>query len=327
GGFFVYIREVMRDQDYYPFGSLLPGRNYCSDSYNFGFNGQLKDDEVHGATGTSYAFEYRMHDPRIGRFLSTDPVGQAFPYWSPYHFAANSPIWCMDWDGLQPVTRQFTHQGTTHTFRTRRQNPQKLKIDGVSYDFFSEMSGRNPNSLALLKGGHSRQLRRNADVEKMAAIHRGVMVNELLLSVLEQHPDIGLVIIGNHNVPTSEEAGPIGTARGEADLKDTDGHVVVPHTSRTRDSEIAWTRERAGFIREQFFDDSDLVGFGSVADYRQRDFPSVPFRPLGDDAVGITITFDFRNTVDDHQQREATKRDRSPSKPKDRTQYRNVRHL
>jgi hypothetical protein len=35
------------------FVSLLPGRNYSSDAYRFGFQGQEKDDEVHGATGTS----------------------------------------------------------------------------------------------------------------------------------------------------------------------------------------------------------------------------------------------------------------------------------
>jgi len=46
--------------DYEPGGSLLPGRNYSSDSYKFGFQGQVKDDEVYGATGTSSAFEYRM---------------------------------------------------------------------------------------------------------------------------------------------------------------------------------------------------------------------------------------------------------------------------
>jgi hypothetical protein len=40
---------------------LLPGRfgGGFADQ-NFGFQGQLKDDELNGSTGTSYAFEYRM---------------------------------------------------------------------------------------------------------------------------------------------------------------------------------------------------------------------------------------------------------------------------
>jgi hypothetical protein len=53
---------------YESFGSLLPGRNYSSNSYNFGFQGQIKDDQIYGATGTSYAFKYRMSDVRTGRF-------------------------------------------------------------------------------------------------------------------------------------------------------------------------------------------------------------------------------------------------------------------
>lgn len=38
--------ELLSAQGYEPFGSLLPGRNYSSDSYRFGFNGKEKDDEV-----------------------------------------------------------------------------------------------------------------------------------------------------------------------------------------------------------------------------------------------------------------------------------------
>jgi hypothetical protein len=32
--------------DYYPFGSLMPGRSASSESYSYGFNGMEKDDEV-----------------------------------------------------------------------------------------------------------------------------------------------------------------------------------------------------------------------------------------------------------------------------------------
>jgi hypothetical protein len=31
-------------QDYYPFGSLMPGRKYNAGEYRFGFNGMEKDD-------------------------------------------------------------------------------------------------------------------------------------------------------------------------------------------------------------------------------------------------------------------------------------------
>lgn len=61
---------------YDAFGSLLPGRNYSSSSYSRGFNGQLKDDEVFGSTGTSYTAEFWQYDPRVARRWNLDPVPQ-----------------------------------------------------------------------------------------------------------------------------------------------------------------------------------------------------------------------------------------------------------
>ena len=87
----------------FTFGSLLPGRNYSSSSYNYGFQGQIKDDEIYGATGTSYAFEYRMHDPRVGRFLSIDPLSAQFPHNSPYAFSENRVIDGFEFEGLEIV--------------------------------------------------------------------------------------------------------------------------------------------------------------------------------------------------------------------------------
>lgn len=97
------MHKTAGSHDYEPFGSLLPGRNYSSDSYNYGYNGKLKDDEVHGATGTSYDYGFRIYDPRVARFLSIDPLSKSFPWYTPYQFAGNKPIWCKDLDGLEDV--------------------------------------------------------------------------------------------------------------------------------------------------------------------------------------------------------------------------------
>lgn len=83
---------MKRGEDYEPGGSLLPGRNYSSSSYNYGFNGMPKDDEIHGATGTSYDFGARLHDPRVGRWLSLDMKSSKYPAHSPSGFVANNPI-------------------------------------------------------------------------------------------------------------------------------------------------------------------------------------------------------------------------------------------
>ncbi|RZK67387.1 MAG: hypothetical protein EOO85_25600 [Pedobacter sp.] len=93
--------DIASATDYYPFGMEMPGRTFSSENSRFGYNGQEKDNEVRG-TGNSYAYEYRMYDSRIGRFLSVDPLTQRYPYYTPYQFAGNTPIMAIDLEGLEP---------------------------------------------------------------------------------------------------------------------------------------------------------------------------------------------------------------------------------
>jgi RHS repeat-associated protein len=75
--------------DYYPFGELLPNRN--SLNYRYAFQGQ----ELDGETGME-AFQLRLWDGRIGRWLSPDPYGQ---HDSPYAGMGNNPVSHIDPDG------------------------------------------------------------------------------------------------------------------------------------------------------------------------------------------------------------------------------------
>jgi RHS repeat-associated protein len=93
--------QVLSAQGYEPFGSLLPGRHYSSDSYRFGFNGKENDNEVHNATGTFQDYGMRAYDTRVGRFFSVDPIANEYPELTPYQFASLKPIWLVDIDGLE----------------------------------------------------------------------------------------------------------------------------------------------------------------------------------------------------------------------------------
>lgn len=95
---------IQTANDYYPFGMLMPGRNYNAPSakdYKFGFNGKENDDYVNGE-GTQQDYGMRIYDPRLGKFLSLDPFTSAFPYFTPYQFAGNTPVWATDLDGGEP---------------------------------------------------------------------------------------------------------------------------------------------------------------------------------------------------------------------------------
>ena len=71
--------------------------------YRFGFQNQEKDDEVKGM-GNSVNFRYRMHDPRLGRFLSVDPIFADYPYNSSYAFAENKLGLGREFEGLELIT-------------------------------------------------------------------------------------------------------------------------------------------------------------------------------------------------------------------------------
>jgi len=70
--------------------------------YRYGFQGQEMDDEIKGE-GNSINYEYRMHDPRIGRFFAVDPLAPKYPHNSPYAFSENRLIDGVELEGLEVV--------------------------------------------------------------------------------------------------------------------------------------------------------------------------------------------------------------------------------
>jgi RHS repeat-associated protein len=79
----------------------MPGRNYqSSTAYRYGFNGKENDNEIKGAWN-SLDFGARIYDPRIGRWLSLDPLQKKYPFFSPYNFCGNNPIMFVDPNGKE----------------------------------------------------------------------------------------------------------------------------------------------------------------------------------------------------------------------------------
>ena len=94
-----YTADVITANDYYPGGMQMPGRKFSTGSaYRYGFNGKENDNEVKGE-GNQIDYGMRIYDPRLGRFLSVDPLFEDYPWYTPYQFAGNSPIVNIDLDG------------------------------------------------------------------------------------------------------------------------------------------------------------------------------------------------------------------------------------
>jgi RHS repeat-associated protein len=85
------IVSLTNKTDYYPFGMPLPNKQITDGNYRYNFQGQEKDPE----TGME-AFELRLWDGRLGRWLSVDPMHE---FDSPYIGMGNNPINVIDPDG------------------------------------------------------------------------------------------------------------------------------------------------------------------------------------------------------------------------------------
>jgi RHS repeat-associated protein len=94
-----YTADVVTANDYYPGGQLMPGGQWGT-AGRYLFNGKEQDPEAKG-TGAQYDYGFRIYDPRLGRFLSVDPLTKEYPWYTPYQFAGNMPIWAVDLDGLE----------------------------------------------------------------------------------------------------------------------------------------------------------------------------------------------------------------------------------
>jgi RHS repeat-associated protein len=100
-------------KDYHTGGFPMAGRTFNANKYRHGFNGQEKDDEVKGE-GNSINYTARIYDPRLMRFLSVDPLTKQFPFYSPYQFAGNKPIWAIDLDGKEEYIRTKFYSDGQH---------------------------------------------------------------------------------------------------------------------------------------------------------------------------------------------------------------------
>ena len=119
-----------------------------SGNYRFGFQNQEMDDEIKGE-GNSVNFEYRIHDPRLGRFFAVDPLSKDFPWNSSYAFSENRLIDCVELEGLEifHYTLKIDNKtGKTKITNYRKEESNWLKaITGeyVSYESHIEFNGNS----------------------------------------------------------------------------------------------------------------------------------------------------------------------------------------
>jgi RHS repeat-associated protein len=135
------VPRVIATNTYYPFGMLISSLSSKSEGYRYGFNGKEKDDQ--GEWGmTNYDYGFRIYNPGIGRFLSVDPLTSKYPFYTPYQFAGNKPIWAIDIDGLEEF---FMHKGNTASYVNG-----KIVYSCVSPKITNDFRPASPSKVSLI---------------------------------------------------------------------------------------------------------------------------------------------------------------------------------
>jgi hypothetical protein len=125
-------------KDYYPGGSLMPGRSFNANSYRYGgAGGQEKDDEIAGVANT-YTAEYWMYDARLGRRWNVDPV--TYPWQSSYAAFNNNPVFFVDPLGLEGVKPPKLEKGQRDGdgIKINRRRTKYTTSDGKKYKWNKE---------------------------------------------------------------------------------------------------------------------------------------------------------------------------------------------
>jgi RHS repeat-associated protein len=136
-----YLAYIQTTTDYYAFGSTITERSASfGEKYRYGFNNQEHDGEL----GDYYSFEYRLHDARLGRFLSMDPLYFEYVNQSVYVFAGNGPLQFIDRQGLGIYPSNYFQQTEFYTIYKKM-----LANDQLAVNHYLQEYNNNENNLYL----------------------------------------------------------------------------------------------------------------------------------------------------------------------------------
>ncbi|MFY0604503.1 MAG: hypothetical protein JXQ93_11165 [Flavobacteriaceae bacterium] len=158
--------EIIEESNYYPFGLKHKGYNNVVSSNGNSvaqkkkFQGQELEEELGKNT---YAYQWRDYDPAIGRFFKIDRFAEKYQSITPYHFAANNPIFFKEikGDSIEGVSRKSARRAKRIIRRTFKKNKKIArlfkkrgkKFKGISQKDFDEATkGASDDVVALAKG-------------------------------------------------------------------------------------------------------------------------------------------------------------------------------
>lgn len=108
-------------------------------------------------------YKYRMHDPRVGRFFSVDPLASKYPHNSVYAFSENKVIHMIELEGLEAIhptkfnTSEFTYVHIVNDSEVQGHSDHQLFVthnyDDNSYvlPVFNTMQHNDPSKQSTFR--------------------------------------------------------------------------------------------------------------------------------------------------------------------------------
>ena len=298
--------DISSWSDYFSFGWEIPGRHVDLPNSRYTFNGKELDREW-----DRMDFEARPYNRKTGRFEGGDPLANEFAAVSSYSFAANSPIWLIDFNGFVPfyrylgkyefefddekpqivkITNTKTQESINLNFSVTSSNSIRLLYQNSFADFATrdrvkeilgsqEVTIKETGERVNAEGVFAQRFEESFNtINKEISNRKGI---ELISKLLKQedNADLKLFIVGNHQLQYGDKL-----------FKTYGSNNFLSANDLTLSK---FSQYRAGFINLTLFGNT---GTAVGRDNADNIIPSgLSIARYGNDPVGITIFFNFED--------------------------------
>ncbi|OQP58939.1 hypothetical protein A3860_06865 [Niastella vici] len=118
----------------------------------------------------------RIYDPRVGKFLSVDPLTKSYPFMTPYAFAENDVIRSIDLDGLEKYLVIYEPIGNSGVAKIiiRTVNNIKTRINENMKITFTDHSENDQSAEILrIRNGFTMSAGKSKDQHNSSNFHKG----------------------------------------------------------------------------------------------------------------------------------------------------------
>ncbi|MFT5832538.1 MAG: RHS repeat-associated protein [Cognaticolwellia sp.] len=231
-------------------------RTFAAEGYRYGFNGQEQDGELMDG---AVVFKYRVHDPRIGKFLSVDPLSPKYPWNSSYAFAENRVIDGIDLEGAEHLN--FMVANDKEYGRVFLKTTTEWTTDWKQYTIFGPITTKYPLSRAYVANyGFYHFI--FATYEEMATFdYSSIDPHEPDITKYKNTLEYVEYSTGNIQSFLSALAGVVGHFSGSSALKGNKKPSVTKNTIKKTKTDASTGSETIGNgVRSNRFEDiSDVV--------------------------------------------------------------------